>query len=639
MTEFFLHPPVAQGNRLCLDWQVDPPSSLYKQTHCEMVFPDDVDVGALPPGLIASAVMLILHAHWPLLQPCRVRLPFRLPAGERLFWERMMEAQFHTMAAYHPNSPPALHVELIEDGPALPPPSIIVTGQRRASAFSGGKDSLFQAGVLGELGGEPLLVATTSPTAPTANHLHPKRRRVFEEITSRRNVRLVEVNTDYRSCYDNLYSRRAGYKAAINELSDTLLYLASLVLTSAALNTPHLYMASENEVQDNIERDGRIIQHPHATMYAQTTLEALGALLAPWGFTLGSMTSGLLSGQVQQTLWRRWPDLRGMQFSCWATPMDADMCNRCSQCLRVALCALDAGGDPVEMGADLILSLNAMRDWRPRSREAEDPGALPGTRVSGRLHQQVLRYVRRIGVPRMARYLWRLRGNRYSVRDWAGAMRTFVRLYFLAGRYPAPSMDVYRPGYLDHLDADLREPLRRLIESAYRPAPESTYRDALARTRQLAGWISAPLAGHAGAEASGIETIRHGTDVLAIIVRASHRPASGITFLSPPDFVQQFAVMRRPKGEVIQAHTHPAFPRPIENFQETLWVRSGRVRMDLFAPDGSAAVSLDLAAGDAVLLAGGGHGFTFIEETELIEIKQGPYNPSKDKTILASEVP
>ncbi|MCI8705025.1 MAG: hypothetical protein HFE60_12315, partial [Anaerotignum sp.] len=33
-----------------------------------------------------------------------------------------------------------------------------------------------------------------------------------------------------------------------------------------------------------------------------------------------------------------------------------------------------------------------------------------------------------------------------------------------------------------------------------------------------------------------------------------------------------------------------------------------------------------LEAGDAILLASGGHGFKVLEEVEMIEVKQGPYS-------------
>jgi hypothetical protein len=33
-----------------------------------------------------------------------------------------------------------------------------------------------------------------------------------------------------------------------------------------------------------------------------------------------------------------------------------------------------------------------------------------------------------------------------------------------------------------------------------------------------------------------------------------------------------------------------------------------------------------------ILLAHGGHGFAMLEESEMIEVKQGPYSGEKDKT-------
>jgi hypothetical protein len=39
-----------------------------------------------------------------------------------------------------------------------------------------------------------------------------------------------------------------------------------------------------------------------------------------------------------------------------------------------------------------------------------------------------------------------------------------------------------------------------------------------------------------------------------------------------------------------------------------------------------------LEAGDVILLASGGHGFEMIEDSEIIEVKQGPYAGEMDKT-------
>ena len=41
-----------------------------------------------------------------------------------------------------------------------------------------------------------------------------------------------------------------------------------------------------------------------------------------------------------------------------------------------------------------------------------------------------------------------------------------------------------------------------------------------------------------------------------------------------------------------------------------------------------------LSKGDIIILFQGGHGFKILEETKIIEIKQGPYVESKDKKII-----
>ena len=41
--------------------------------------------------------------------------------------------------------------------------------------------------------------------------------------------------------------------------------------------------------------------------------------------------------------------------------------------------------------------------------------------------------------------------------------------------------------------------------------------------------------------------------------------------------------------------------------------------------------SVVLGAGDVILLVSGGHGFTVLEEVEMIEVKQGPYSGDADK--------
>lgn len=131
------------------------------------------------------------------------------------------------------------------------------------------------------------------------------------------------------------------------------------------------------------------------------------------------------------------------------------------------------------------------------------------------------------------------------------------------------------------------------------------------------------------------EQIIHNKAILAIIVKNSYLE-KGIKFFTPGDFSQQLAYMNRPKGYVIEPHVHNAVPRKIEWTQEVLFIKSGRVRVDFYNQERVYLESRELLMGDVILLAHGGHGFTMLEESEIIEVKQGPYAGEQDKTRFKS---
>ncbi|MBF0485483.1 MAG: hypothetical protein HQL16_03105 [Candidatus Omnitrophica bacterium] len=127
-----------------------------------------------------------------------------------------------------------------------------------------------------------------------------------------------------------------------------------------------------------------------------------------------------------------------------------------------------------------------------------------------------------------------------------------------------------------------------------------------------------------------IEKIMCGEQILAIIISVRFTEP-GIHFFTPGDFSQQLAYMKRPKGYEIDPHVHNAVPRSIEWTQEVLFIKSGRVRVDFYDQARVYLESRELCSGDVILLAHGGHGFTMLEESEIIEVKQGPYAGELDK--------
>lgn len=124
--------------------------------------------------------------------------------------------------------------------------------------------------------------------------------------------------------------------------------------------------------------------------------------------------------------------------------------------------------------------------------------------------------------------------------------------------------------------------------------------------------------------------------ICAVIIRSDFKQQSGIRFFTPSEFSQQLAYMKHEKGKIIQPHIHKEVNREVVRTQEVLIVRSGKVQVDLYTGEKEYYNSFILGAGDLVLLASGGHGFTMLEPTEMIEIKQGPYLGDEDKVRFAS---
>jgi mannose-6-phosphate isomerase-like protein (cupin superfamily) len=128
-----------------------------------------------------------------------------------------------------------------------------------------------------------------------------------------------------------------------------------------------------------------------------------------------------------------------------------------------------------------------------------------------------------------------------------------------------------------------------------------------------------------------IETITHGLEPIALIIRAEF-DEPGIHFFTPPSFSQQVAFMKHTKGKKIAPHVHNLVNRQVLYTQEVLLIRRGRLRINLYSSDRKFLEYRILEAGDVILLCGGGHSFEMLEETSMIEVKQGPYAGEKDKT-------
>jgi hypothetical protein len=120
---------------------------------------------------------------------------------------------------------------------------------------------------------------------------------------------------------------------------------------------------------------------------------------------------------------------------------------------------------------------------------------------------------------------------------------------------------------------------------------------------------------------------------LAYIIRASLSPHV-TTFLTPPEFRQQVGFVVYPAGGVIARHVHRPIERHLTGTSEVIVVRSGRCELDVYDDDQVLVATRSLEAGDVMLMVGGGHGFRMLEDTVLLEVKQGPYTGVDEKVLF-----
>ncbi len=121
-----------------------------------------------------------------------------------------------------------------------------------------------------------------------------------------------------------------------------------------------------------------------------------------------------------------------------------------------------------------------------------------------------------------------------------------------------------------------------------------------------------------------IEAITSDGLVLAYLARGGESP-DRTRFLTPDDCNLQVGHVVCPAGGEIARHMHLPIERHLLGTTEVLIVQRGRCEVDVYAEDRRVAATLELHAGDILIGIAGGHGFRALEDTVLLEVKQGPY--------------
>jgi len=132
------------------------------------------------------------------------------------------------------------------------------------------------------------------------------------------------------------------------------------------------------------------------------------------------------------------------------------------------------------------------------------------------------------------------------------------------------------------------------------------------------------------AEIVPVETIKHDGNVLCIIIRARPLPAA-TTFYTPDEFNLQVGKIVYGAGTEIPRHVHRPVSRAVMGTSEVIIVQKGGAILDIYDDARMPVTSREIGEGDIVALVRGGHGFRLLEDTVLVEVKQGPYSGVQEK--------
>lgn len=126
-----------------------------------------------------------------------------------------------------------------------------------------------------------------------------------------------------------------------------------------------------------------------------------------------------------------------------------------------------------------------------------------------------------------------------------------------------------------------------------------------------------------------MEKISHRNVLIAIRVK---RLKNGTVPLTHPGESLQVLTYKKKAGGETGAHFHKPKQRVTQSLQECLIIIKGRIKVDLYGVHRKKIKSLYLSPGDIIIFTGGGHAVHVLEDTELIEVKNGPF--IEDKVII-----
>lgn len=126
--------------------------------------------------------------------------------------------------------------------------------------------------------------------------------------------------------------------------------------------------------------------------------------------------------------------------------------------------------------------------------------------------------------------------------------------------------------------------------------------------------------------------ILHNNEIICIISNLEDAK-EGLDFLSEHNDFIQVGTWNYKKGQFLPLHYHNEFKRTALRTSECVFVFKGKIECNLYSEDGEFIETVVVNAGEFIINLSQAHEFIILEDTIVLEVKNGPYfGPEKDRT-------
>jgi len=110
--------------------------------------------------------------------------------------------------------------------------------------------------------------------------------------------------------------------------------------------------------------------------------------------------------------------------------------------------------------------------------------------------------------------------------------------------------------------------------------------------------------------------------------------SEGTVSVTEEDGALQILTLKHSAGKLVAPHRHVAHVRTTKQLQECVVVIRGKLRVTFFDERASPFTSVEVGSGEACVTFSGGHSVEFLEDSEVIELKNGPFFNDRESLVL-----